>query len=475
MGSSAFAIEPPDTGFTVEPPSQSQGSQKPDWLDQVGSFASGLWSKVNPKSQITGAAQLTAHPISTYVSDASQRQALMDQAEKDFKNGDYASGIARSLYGIVPFLGPQMAQAGTEIGTGQAARGLGESVGLGLQLSQPAILKGARSAYAATNLPTAADVAEAARQPTTGALKPGVKTAATGAGAALGGAVGHMFGPYGGYVGAEIGSRMGQGIANTVIPNLSPEDIMAARVARGVENAKVRQAVKAATTQPPTPTADPTSDSFDPQNGVIHVPEPNAPAPGERPGSMFSVPRETLVPAAMAGKAGALDVLQSLNQKALVIPRGAGIESPNITNLRSMLEPQGASFEAGQFGDDPNSRQVTFHHSGQPQGFLQYDIDPDGKATVNSSLIANPSFEGQGYGRQMYEKAIEDARQAGASEFSSGSSPEPGAVRVWKSLQRKYPVEKSGNGYKIDLQEEPAPALKQSSTRWEVEDVAPRG
>jgi hypothetical protein len=316
---------PLPSGYTLDTPQGATAPQKKDWLDQAADFASGLWSKVNPKTQAVGAATLAAHPVSTYVTDATQRQALLDQAEKDFKNGDYGKGVARSLYGIIPFLGPQINEAGTDIGTGEVAKGVGESVGLGLNLSTPALVKGA-TGLGSTVLDAAADArlnaADALTTPK-GALKPSVAAAARfgggAAGAMTGIATGHPV------IGALEGYRAGPSLLRAAIGErtpLTPEDIFNSKVAKGVEAAKVREAVRNLTK--PLGENAPTSPDFDPESDVIHVPEPNAPAPGETPGSMYSVPRSEVAAAARAGKAGAADVLKSQGKTIIYVPKGAG-------------------------------------------------------------------------------------------------------------------------------------------------------
>lgn len=132
------------------------------WLDSATDFAKGIWQKVNPVSGVQGAAQATAHPINTYVSDASNRQELLNKAEDAFKKGNYSEGVAHALYGIIPFLGPQMDQAGTNIQQGNIATGLGQSVGMGLSASTPALLRGANSAVQAA-IPAGAAESAASR------------------------------------------------------------------------------------------------------------------------------------------------------------------------------------------------------------------------------------------------------------------------------------------------------------------------
>ena len=140
MGS-AVTITPDADPVTITPDSASSSSR--NWLDSATDFAKGVWQQVNPVSGIKGAAQLAAHPIQTYTADASNRQELLNKAETEFKSGNYSAGMAHALYGIIPFLGPQMSQAGEDIQQGRVASGLGKSTGIGLNLSTPAIIKGA--------------------------------------------------------------------------------------------------------------------------------------------------------------------------------------------------------------------------------------------------------------------------------------------------------------------------------------------
>lgn len=138
MGSSSFTIEPPSqsaSGFTVEPP------QKKTWLDSAKDFGSELWNQVNPIQGIKGAAQMAAHPISTYVADAANRQPILDKAEASFKKGDYAEGMAHALYGIIPFLGPQLERGGEQFQSGEIAKGLGTTTGIAANLAAPELIK----------------------------------------------------------------------------------------------------------------------------------------------------------------------------------------------------------------------------------------------------------------------------------------------------------------------------------------------
>jgi hypothetical protein len=162
----------------------SSAPQKKSWLDEATDFAKEYWNQVNPVSGIKGAAQAVAHPVDTYMADASNRQALLDKAQDAFKKGDYGEGVAHALYGIVPFLGPQLDKAGTQIGTGEAAKGLGATAGMATNLMAPSILK-----KAAVNLPgpiadyagtKAAEYYKSALKPSTVAQPARVASAVTG-------------------------------------------------------------------------------------------------------------------------------------------------------------------------------------------------------------------------------------------------------------------------------------------------------
>lgn len=150
MAGEAIAIP---QGSTLEP-IQSQSipipsgasvedlQSKRNWLDSATDLAKGIWSQVNPVAGVQGAAQLAAHPIDTYKADAGSRQELLDKAQDAFKKGDYVTGMAHALNGIIPFLGPQMDAAGQNIQQGNVATGVGQSIGMGLNMAAPEVVKG---------------------------------------------------------------------------------------------------------------------------------------------------------------------------------------------------------------------------------------------------------------------------------------------------------------------------------------------
>jgi GNAT superfamily N-acetyltransferase len=96
-------------------------------------------------------------------------------------------------------------------------------------------------------------------------------------------------------------------------------------------------------------------------------------------------------------------------------------------------------------------------------GSLYYILDPRGKAMVRGSAVAK-EYRGQGLGKALYKKAIEDARAQGAKVFTSDIElTSPSAAGVWKSLMKEgLPIEEfawgkvgsTGNtGWRLNLQD----------------------
>ena len=151
-------------------PLQGAAPAQRTWLDSAKDFASGVWQQINPASGFKGAAQLAAHPIDTYEADATARQELLNKAQESFKNGDYLQGTAHALYGIIPFLGPQMESAGEDIGKGKVAAGVGKSVGMGAAIAGPSAV--ANALRLAIPQPIAEAAGGAAQKLYRSALKP---------------------------------------------------------------------------------------------------------------------------------------------------------------------------------------------------------------------------------------------------------------------------------------------------------------
>ena len=132
-------------GYSMDsaPTSADAPAQPRSWTDSLSDFGKELWNQVNPVAGIKGFAQLAAHPIDSLKSDASTRQQIYSNAEDAFKKGNYTQGAAHLLYAALPFIGPQLDAAGNNFAQGNYAKGAGASVGMGLSLAAPEVIKNA--------------------------------------------------------------------------------------------------------------------------------------------------------------------------------------------------------------------------------------------------------------------------------------------------------------------------------------------
>lgn len=152
------------------PPAEEEKPEPRTWADSAGDFASSLWQKISPVGAIKGAAQMVNHPIDTFKQDTSARQQVYDQAEKEFKKGNYTAGATRLLYSLIPLVGPQLNAAANDFVAGNYARGAGASTGLGLALAGPEALR--------VNAPAIAETAKGATQATGRAAKGAIRAGA---------------------------------------------------------------------------------------------------------------------------------------------------------------------------------------------------------------------------------------------------------------------------------------------------------
>jgi hypothetical protein len=123
------------------------------WTDSLGDFASHLWAQVNPIAGVEGAAQLTAHPVDTLVSDKDARAKIYADAEKAFNSGQYGTGAAKLAYWFLPFIGPQLNQAADDFASGKIAAGLGTSTGMGLSAAAPDAIGDAVTRFPVGSIP----------------------------------------------------------------------------------------------------------------------------------------------------------------------------------------------------------------------------------------------------------------------------------------------------------------------------------
>lgn len=149
MGQAQTATPPLPQGYTLDAlPPLPQGysldaektAEPPSAWDKVAHGADELTAPINPVSILQGMAQLTAHPIDTYVADAAVRQQILDKAKASFKNGDYAEGVAHALYSMLPFVGRGLDRSGEQFKSGDIVGGTASSIGQGIAMAGPALL-----------------------------------------------------------------------------------------------------------------------------------------------------------------------------------------------------------------------------------------------------------------------------------------------------------------------------------------------
>lgn len=118
--------------------------------------------QVNPVSALKGINQLFYHPIDTYKADSEQRAAILQKGKEAYEKGNYTEAAAHFMYGMIPFAGPNLERSGEQFQQGDIAGGIGSSLGQGVAMAAPEVIKG-------MGLPAAKGVAERLYQ---SALKP---------------------------------------------------------------------------------------------------------------------------------------------------------------------------------------------------------------------------------------------------------------------------------------------------------------
>jgi hypothetical protein len=93
-------------------------------------FAKDYWKEVNPVALIKGIEHLVTKPIQSYQEDAMVRQSVMDQAAKDFKEGNFASAASRAMYALMPFMGSKLNEQADKLAAGNYAGAAGSMAGM---------------------------------------------------------------------------------------------------------------------------------------------------------------------------------------------------------------------------------------------------------------------------------------------------------------------------------------------------------
>lgn len=74
-----------------------------------------------------------------------------------------------------------------------------------------------------------------------------------------------------------------------------------------------------------------------------------------------------------------------------------------------------------------------------------------GAMEISTSQIRK-EFQGAGFGKEIYNQAIEHARGRGATALFSDDQVSESARRVWASLAKEHHVQEVGGRFMIDLQ-----------------------
>jgi GNAT superfamily N-acetyltransferase len=104
--------------------------------------------------------------------------------------------------------------------------------------------------------------------------------------------------------------------------------------------------------------------------------------------------------------------------------------------------------------DRPDRMILSLKSEGQRLG--QMSLSPvnhlrQGAMEISTSQIRK-EFQGSGFGKEIYNQAIEHAKRKGATAIFSDDQVSESAHRVWKSLSREHNVQRVGERYMIDLQ-----------------------
>jgi hypothetical protein len=121
------AVRPP-AGYQLDTPERAGST----WLDSLGDYAKGLWSKVNPGTVVEGLAQATSRPLDTAKAMLGAQGDLAVKADEAFRRGDYTTGVRHAIEYLIPVLGPEMSASGDKAAQGKVAEALGEATGTGL-------------------------------------------------------------------------------------------------------------------------------------------------------------------------------------------------------------------------------------------------------------------------------------------------------------------------------------------------------
>lgn len=141
-------------------------------FDHIKDTASEVWDSVNPVAAISGMASAASSPIATAKAYGAQNEAIARKAERAFKAGNYAEGLAHSIKYVmngIPGLGQAAEESTDELAKGNYGTGTGKAIGAALSIALPEKL-----AAAGVKLPAAAKkvIGRVAEDTYQSALKP---------------------------------------------------------------------------------------------------------------------------------------------------------------------------------------------------------------------------------------------------------------------------------------------------------------
>jgi hypothetical protein len=90
-----------------------------------------------------------------------QNVRVFQEGQERYQRGDPVGGFAKTLYSLIPLLGPALAQQGDRLEQGRIAEGLGGTLGLGTALLGPAAIAEARGAVPVRAMAANPNAAEA--------------------------------------------------------------------------------------------------------------------------------------------------------------------------------------------------------------------------------------------------------------------------------------------------------------------------
>lgn len=100
--------------------------------------------EINPITALTGLRDAVNSPIDSLNAAGENMVKRWKLGAGQIKQGDIAGGSANLLYGTVPFVGEAVAQRGDQFARGEIAKGVGGSLGIGVNLAAPGAVKGAK-------------------------------------------------------------------------------------------------------------------------------------------------------------------------------------------------------------------------------------------------------------------------------------------------------------------------------------------